>query len=121
MTEQQQPQPGEIWRHTETNDECLFIGRCRDGQMVWQCDGDTVETGDLDWTGWERVGVAVPRVNPGWIVKGEYGVEHYESKPNYNELQGDWSSEECPLDAACLVDPWSDKPNGGPDCILEIH
>jgi hypothetical protein len=125
MAEQQQPQLGEVWRHKSGRGECLFIGRSRDGQMVWQCDGDTVEIGDIDWHGWERVHVAVPHIKPGWIVKDCHGLWWTDETPFFDENQ--WQSAACNRRAAdwqvmrCIADPWPDQPDGGPDCILQIH
>lgn len=48
-----EPQPDQYWQHKTSEDRVYFIGRTPDGEMVWQCEGDNVEIGDLDWSGWE--------------------------------------------------------------------
>jgi hypothetical protein len=48
------PQPGEWWVDKNDFDIAYFIGKAPCGQMVWQCAGDDVEVGDLDWSGWRH-------------------------------------------------------------------
>jgi hypothetical protein len=51
-----EPQAGEYWQHkTHTKDRAYFIGRTPEGEMVWQCEGDTIESGNLDWSGWQHL------------------------------------------------------------------
>lgn len=54
MSEQKKPQAGQYWIHDKTGDKAYFIGKCPSGVMVWQCEGDDIEHGDLDWSGWHH-------------------------------------------------------------------
>lgn len=54
-SDEQSPQPDQYWQHKKSDDRVYFIGRTPDGEMVWQCEGDNVEIGDLDWSGWEHL------------------------------------------------------------------
>lgn len=49
----QSPQPDQYWQHKKSDDRVYFIGRTPEGTMVWQCEGDPVEVGNLDWSEWE--------------------------------------------------------------------
>lgn len=48
-------EPNEYWEHVKSKDRVYFIGRTPEGEMVWQCEGDSVEVGNLDWTGWQHL------------------------------------------------------------------
>jgi hypothetical protein len=51
-----EPQAGEYWQHKiHTKDRAYFIGRTPEGEMVWQCEGDTIESGNLDWSLWQHL------------------------------------------------------------------
>lgn len=49
------PEPDQYWEHVKSKDRVYFIGRNPEGEMVWQCDGDTVEVGNLDWSDWQHI------------------------------------------------------------------
>ncbi len=83
----QSPQPDQYWQHKTSGDRAYFIGRTPDGEMVWQCKGDTVEVGDLDWSDWEHLQgcdswewkpVAEPAVvkYPQWYVPVKSTISH---------------------------------------------
>lgn len=56
MAEQvKSPEPGQYWEHVKSKDRAYFIGRAPDGEMVWQCEGDSVEHGDIDWSDWQHI------------------------------------------------------------------
>lgn len=50
-----QPEPDQYWQHKTSGDRAYFVGRTPDGEMVFQCEGDGVETGNLDWSGCEHL------------------------------------------------------------------
>lgn len=54
-SDEQTPEPDQYWQYKKSDDRVYFIGRTPYGEMVWQCEGDNVEIGDLDWSGWERI------------------------------------------------------------------
>ncbi len=49
------PEPDQYWEHVKSKDRVYFIGRNPEGEMVWQCEGDTVEVGNLDWSDWQHI------------------------------------------------------------------
>lgn len=51
----QVPGPNQYWEHIKSKDRAYFIGRDPDGMMVFQCEGDAVEVGNLDWSGWRHI------------------------------------------------------------------
>lgn len=56
MAEQvKSPEPGQYWEHVKSKDRAYFIGRAPDGEMVWQCEGDIIEVGNLDWSDWQHI------------------------------------------------------------------
>lgn len=56
MAEQvKSPEPGQYWEHVKSKDRAYFIGRDPDGVMVWQCEGDIIEVGNLDWSDWQHI------------------------------------------------------------------
>lgn len=52
MSGTKQPKPGEYWCHKNSTDIAYFIGFTFDNEMVWQCCRDSVEVGNIDWSGW---------------------------------------------------------------------
>ncbi len=48
------PQAGEYWIHNKGTDIAYFIGLAPSGQIVWECAGDGIEIGDLDWSDWHH-------------------------------------------------------------------
>lgn len=75
-----QPERDQYWQHKESGDRVYFIGRTPDGEMVWQCRGDSVEVGNLDWSGWEYL----PECDS-WDWEPVPCVPEY---PNYWEANG---------------------------------
>ena len=72
------------------------------------------------------VSMAEVKLNPGWICKDNNSLWWTDQKPPFNtyfdpgevsqwESRGHWR-----VMRNCIVDPWPDKPNGGPECILEV-
>lgn len=53
--EVKKPEAGEYWEHETSGDRVYFIGATPENEMVWQCHGDTIEAGNLDWTGWHHL------------------------------------------------------------------
>lgn len=51
----QVPGPNQYWEHIKSKDRAYFIGRDPNGLMVWQCEGDGIEVGNLDWSGWRHI------------------------------------------------------------------
>lgn len=51
----QVPGSNQYWEHIKSKDRAYFIGRDPDGRMVWQCEGDCIEVGNLDWSGWRHI------------------------------------------------------------------
>lgn len=51
----QVPGPNQYWEHIKSKDRAYFIGRDPDGRLVWQCEGDCIEVGNLDWSGWRHI------------------------------------------------------------------
>lgn len=76
------PEPDQYWQHKTSGDRVYFIGRTPEGTMVWQCEGDNVEVGDLDWYEWEYLPGCT-----GWDWKQEPvpGVPEY---PKYWDTDG---------------------------------
>lgn len=75
MAEQvKSPEPGQYWEHVKSKDRVYFIGRAPDGVMVWQCEGDTIEHGELDWSDWQHIPGCT-----GW----EWEPEKEEEYPQY--------------------------------------
>lgn len=61
-------------------------------------------------------------IKPGWISKGRDGLYWFSAKPCWNYLYCEWEQDDGQtFGAFCIVDPWPDKPDGGPECILEIR
>lgn len=52
-SDEQTPEPDQYWQYKKSDDRVYFIGRTPYGEMVWQCEGDPVEVGNLDWSCWE--------------------------------------------------------------------
>lgn len=46
------PEAGQWWVNEKFGDKVYFIGRCANGIMVFQVEGNEIEHGDLDWSGW---------------------------------------------------------------------
>lgn len=46
------PEAGQTWVNEKFGDKVYFIGRCANGIMVFQVEGNEIEHGDLDWSGW---------------------------------------------------------------------
>ena len=53
--EVKKPEAGEYWEHETSGDRVYFIGATPENEMVWQCHGDTIEAGNLDWPGWHHL------------------------------------------------------------------
>lgn len=66
------------------------------------------------------------KLKPGWIVKGVSGWLFWCSDPvRWLPEHKTWVSTGKSMSAwasvtDCIVDPWPDKPDGGPECILEV-
>lgn len=82
-----QPEPDQYWQHKTSGDRVYFIGRTPEGTMVWQCEGDNIEVGNLDWSEWEYLPgcdswewkpVAEPAVvkYPQWYVPVQSTISH---------------------------------------------
>ena len=66
------------------------------------------------------------KLKPGWICKDQNSlwwtdlkpsfINNFDSEINAWEGRGCW----CAMRNNCIVDPWPDKPDGGPECILEV-
>jgi hypothetical protein len=91
------PQPGEFWVHRNGLDIAYFIGKAPCGQMVWQCAGDNVEIGDLDWSGWHPEPrctgfdwVEPPAIDPGegWELLSVGTV--LQDGDEFQSVSGDW-------------------------------
>lgn len=76
MSKDKKPQAGEWWIHDDSGEKAYFIGRCPDGIMVWQCEGDDIEHGNLDWSGWHHE----PRCT-GWEWQPEPQPEWFDLTP----------------------------------------
>lgn len=60
------------------------------------------------------------RINPGWLCKDSLGIHWCNSKPRLDE-NNYWDSSDGPIWVTPAVpDPWADKPEGGPECLIEI-
>jgi hypothetical protein len=53
--EVKKPEAGEYWEHETSGDRVYFIGATPENEMVWQCHGDTIEAGNLDWSDWKHL------------------------------------------------------------------
>lgn len=59
-------------------------------------------------------------VRAGWVCKGWIGMHWTSEKPKWSESLG-WSCfDDALIVDECIIDPWPDKPNGGPECLLEV-
>lgn len=67
-------------------------------------------------------------VRKGWVAKDSAGVAWYAANPIPNADGDDFMWELsahgiCQLvdeTGQCIDDPWPDKPNGGPECVMEV-
>lgn len=86
------PEPNQYWEHVKSQDRAYFIGRTPEGQMVWQIDGDTVEVGNLDWSGWRHIPGCTgwdwePADRwPKYYVNRDPGLKWYVRAENHREL-----------------------------------
>lgn len=67
------------------------------------------------------------QVKPGWVCKDSQGMCWFASEPVYVESRLQWElmdslwDDSTTLECERMVtDPWPDKPNGGPECLLEV-
>jgi hypothetical protein len=68
------------------------------------------------------------RLRAGWVCKDREGLSWHTEKPwcgtdHYydNARHSVWVSNSCPNYEDCFTDPWPDKPNGGPECLMEVN
>ena len=66
------------------------------------------------------------RLRAGWIVKDGDGLTWLECTPVWYGLAEAWGGQQTMSssewsDATCVIDPWPDKPNGGPECLMEVR
>lgn len=62
-------------------------------------------------------------VRAGWVCKDNEGLLWFNDKPVWSSYCGWGGTSRTPLhyaDAECITDPWPDKPNGGPECCMEV-
>lgn len=64
-------------------------------------------------------------VRKGWVCKdGDGSLNWFAAKPEWYPSHKEWATPEPTGDdwteASCITDPWPDKPNGGPECLLEV-
>lgn len=64
-------------------------------------------------------------VKPGWVCKDHGGcLTWFSAKPEWYPEHREWATPEPNgedwTEAGCVTDPWPDKPNGGPECIMEV-
>lgn len=62
-------------------------------------------------------------VRKGWIAKCDFGLTWFPEKPYWD--RGTWicSGRIAFLDGVVehiITDPWPDKPDGGPECVIEV-
>lgn len=92
MAEQvKSPEPGQYWEHVKSKDRAYFIGRAPDGEMVWQCEGDSVEHGDIDWSDWQHIPGCTgwewePETWPKFYVSNIHSFGYYRCDSEYEVL-----------------------------------
>ena len=57
-------------------------------------------------------------VQPGWYCKDGFGFWRFIAEPTF---AGAWIGvRRIRIQDSAITDPWPDKPNGGPECVMEV-
>lgn len=62
------PEAGQWWVNDKFGDKVYFIGRCANGIMVFQVEGNEIEHGDFDWSGWRLMQPQPAEDHDEWVV-----------------------------------------------------
>lgn len=73
--EVKKPERDQYWEHEKSGERVYFIGKTPEGEMVWQCHGDPIEAGNIDWSDWKHLPDCTgwrwqPETFPQWYVCG---------------------------------------------------
>jgi hypothetical protein len=53
--EVKKPERDQYWEHEKSGERVYFIGKTPEGEMVWQCNGDPIGAGNIDWSDWKHL------------------------------------------------------------------
>ncbi len=64
-----------------------------------------------------------PSVKPGWVCKdNKLGIFWSDMKPIWDDTKRTWlHPRRCIFLYQAITDPWPNKPNGGPECLMEVR